>query len=331
MSRKYTKIFRKKRVLRQTKKKKQIAGIKKNKITEKIKSLYKYPLKIVNKTFSKYYKPENLTDTPENLTESVKSIEDIISLPTTDNTFKRKIINYELPFSIKNVVIEISPEKNYLGRGNEKTGLRVLIKSGIDTVTEAALIITDKSFINKMNYEKKFKNIITNYEITKDTGITPKLYEYFFCDSGYVLLLELVSGEKLCNITLNESQQIMLLNAYLTMSKLNLIQADPNCYNIYYTIDLKIKIIDDLSNIEEKYLKNENIKLFTNLFTLFNLQSIEKYALYTFLYNYINANKQYDIENEFDNISFGIMPVLEDSLNIKFETEIQNFISSTHK
>jgi hypothetical protein len=263
------------------------------------------------------------------VSKKIPTIEEIVNSPeNSGKPFRKIIMDYQDPFIIKNIIIQQATENSVLGRGNEKTGLRVFINSKIPEKKEAALIISDKSFMNKRNYETRFADLIEKSKKTNDTGITPTLYAHYIGNKGYALLLELVLGEKLCDLNFeDEKQQLLLLNAYLTLGKINLIQPDPNCNNIYYTSDSKIKIIDDLSNIEEKYLKDINTKLYYILFTLFNLQRVEKSSLKTFLFQWLSKNQEYKMDNTLNNISDS--PHLDENLKKKFEDEIANFISES--
>jgi len=264
-----------------------------------------------------------------------KTIDEIISIGKTEGAnFKNSILKYKQPFKINDILLQ---NNNKLGKGNDKMALRVNVLSGISNAPiDAALVFAGIPIMqiprgaNKSDFFKmKINNIVDIYRKAGESGLTPKLYASYINSDGYVFLLELVEGNKICDIQLDKNQQLILLNAYLELGKLNLIQPDPNCGNIYFK-DKNIKIIDDLAHIDQEKYSDIKKKLFYILVTLFHLQRINNTELYTFLYHWLTANySENNIDQIFDITREKTTTIqLEDDLKKEFEHEIQTFLQS---
>jgi hypothetical protein len=209
------------------------------------------------------------------------------SITNNDDRFPKTIIFKSVFNKDNNNVI--------LGTGIEKKAFKIEIidNSSRNIKKEAAFVFAPKSYLNNnpvgKNFETRIKERINIFYDANSSGLTPELLTYYFDDIGYIYLLEFVSGENVCTKRLNEEEQVLLLDSYLQLGKINLIQDDPNCENIYIQNN-KIKIIDDLTRIQEKEFTNASTKLFYILFTLYKLQKIEETQLFVFLHGWLKDN-----------------------------------------
>lgn len=94
-----------------------------------------------------------------------------------------------------------------------------------------------------------FEELVENQKKAHVINLAPKVYTYTSDeDFGNIIIMDLVRGTEICNVGSQVTIQLKLLEDYLKLGKLNLLNMDANCENIFLEND-KLTIIDDICTL----------------------------------------------------------------------------------